>query len=315
MVCSAAGSGIACAVWVSGAVAAALATALVFPGGADAALPGRDGLIAFKRFVGPQPGQIYLVRPDGSGLRRLTHRRQGAGAPAWSPDGRRIAFEGTPPRGGVHVYVKRLGRGGERDVTRGTGTFHDPTWSPGGRGIAVVRLQVRAGVPSDSIVVVAPNGGRMRTVYESRGQSLSDPSWSPDSRTIAFVQTDTDLQGADPNLYTVPAAGGTPQRLTDTGSQVQPDWSPDGRLLAYAWDPTGGWNDIRVIHPDATGDAPITDDLNVPDGSPAWAPSGTRIAISRLGRIWTIAPDGSGLRQVTNGPAGAGDDEPSWQPR
>jgi hypothetical protein len=70
-----------------------------------------------------------------------------------------------------------------------------------------------------------------------------------------------------------------------------------------------------VIHSDATGDAPITDDLDVPDGSPARAPSGTRIAISRLGRIWTIAPDGCGLRQVSNGPARAGNGEPSWQPR
>jgi hypothetical protein len=47
----------------------------------------------------------------------------------------------------------------------------------------------------------------------------------------------------------------------------------------------------------------------------AASPSGTRIAISRLGRIWTIAPDGCGLRQVSNGPARAGNGEPSWQPR
>jgi Tol biopolymer transport system component len=62
-------------------------------------------------------------------------------------------------------------------------------------------------VPSDSIVVVAPDG-----------------------RTIAFVQTDTDLQGADPNLCTVPAAGGTPQRLGRPTADCSPMPGSDGRL-------------------------------------------------------------------------------------
>jgi Tol biopolymer transport system component len=197
------------AVWASGAVAAALATALLFPPAVDAAFPGRDGLIAFTRFVGSRPGQIYLVRPNGHGLRQLTHRRRGAGAAAWSPDGRRIAFSGTARRGGVHVFVKRIG-GGVRQVTHGPGT---------------------------------------------------------------------------------------------------------GGLIAYTWAPGLGGDDVRVVRADGTADAPITDDLGVPDGGPAWAPSGTRMAIARLGRIWTVAPDGSGLRRVTDGPANAGDLDPSWQPR
>jgi hypothetical protein len=86
-------------------------------------------------------------------------------------------------------------------------------------------------------------------------------------------------------------------------------------MIAYTWAPGLGWDDVRVVRPDATGDAPVTDDLGVPDGWPAWAPSGTRLAISRLGRIWTVAPDGSGLRRVTDGPANVSDSDPSWQPR
>jgi hypothetical protein len=93
------GCGKARAVGARGAIAAAAATALVLPPAADAAFPGRDGLIAFTRAVGSKPGQIYLVRPSGHGLRRLTHRRRGAGGAALSPDGRRILFY-TPTRRG-----------------------------------------------------------------------------------------------------------------------------------------------------------------------------------------------------------------------
>ena len=69
------------------------------------------------------------------------------------------------------------------------------------------------------------------------------------------------------------------------------------------------------MRPDRTGDAPVTDDLSIPDGWPAWAPSGRRLAIARLGHIWTIAPNGSGLRQVTRGRSGVSDWDPNWQPR
>jgi hypothetical protein len=76
-----------------------------------------------------------------------------------------------------------------------------------------------------------------------------------------------------------------------------------------------GFDDIRVVRPDDTGHARITDDPLVPDGGPAWAPSGRRLAIGRLGRIRTIRPDGGGLRQVTRGRVGVSDYDPSWQPR
>ena len=111
---------------------------LVFPPAVDAAFPGRDGLIAFTRAVGSKSGQIYLVRPNGHGLRRLTHRRHGAGGAAWSPDGRRILFSSAGRRGGVHVFVKRLG-GGARQLTHGPDTYAYPAWSPDGRRIAAVR--------------------------------------------------------------------------------------------------------------------------------------------------------------------------------
>ena len=77
------------------AMTAAVAATLALAADAQAAFPGRDGLIAFTRAEGSKQGQLYLVRPDGSGLRRITHRRHGAGGASWSPDGRPAA---RPPR-------------------------------------------------------------------------------------------------------------------------------------------------------------------------------------------------------------------------
>jgi hypothetical protein len=104
------GCGKARAVGARGAIAAAAATALVLPPAADAAFPGRDGLIAFTRAVGSKPGQIYLVRPNGHGLRRLPHPRRGLGR-IWT-----LASDGSGLRQLTH------GRSGVNDW--------DHSWQP-----------------------------------------------------------------------------------------------------------------------------------------------------------------------------------------
>jgi TolB protein len=292
-----------------------MAATMLFPPAVDAAFPGRDGLIAFTRSVDTKPGQIYVVRPDGHRLRRLTHRRGGAGAAAWSPDGRRLAFNAAGARSPVHIFVMRLG-GSVRQITHGADTYSEPTWSPDGRWIAAVRgHSARDGRHYDSVVVMRADGSRRHVVYAGQELSSSHPAWSPDGRSIAFGHTDVDLQGADPNIYVVPASGGAARVISRPESQEHPDWSPDGRVIAYTWGFGLGPDDIRVIRPDGTGDGPVTDDISVPDGWPAWAPSGTRLAIGRLGRIWTVNPDGSGLRVITHGRAGVSDWDASWQPR
>jgi TolB protein len=294
---------------------AVVAATLALAADAEAAFPGRDGLIAFTRAKGSDPGQLYLVRPNGRGLRRITHRRHGAGGASWSPDGRRILFSSSPRRGGVQVFVKRLG-GGVRQLTRGRDTYAYPAWSPSGKRIVAVRgHEARDGLHYESLVTMRADGSRKRVIYSGGRLSTSYPTWSPDGRSIAFVHTDIGGTGADPTVYVVPAAGGPERPVTDAGSQDHPDWSPDGRLIAYAYASVLAPEDIRVIRPDRTGDAPVTDDPSASDDTPAWAPSGRRLAISRNGRIWTVAPDGSGLRQLTHGRTGVNDWDPSWQPR
>jgi len=83
---------------------------------------------------------IYVMNADGSGIRRLTHKRTYDGEPAWSPDGRKIAFQSKRRVGGSsgEIYVMNADGSGKRNLTRNPAQDGSPSWSPDGRRIAFV---------------------------------------------------------------------------------------------------------------------------------------------------------------------------------
>jgi TolB protein len=100
--------------------------------------------IAFVRTVRPpQPPpsygnrEIYVMNADGSGSRRLTHNAAYDAEPAWSPDGRTIAFRSTR-NGNRDIYVMNADGSGKRNLTRNPAQDGSPSWSPDGRRIAFV---------------------------------------------------------------------------------------------------------------------------------------------------------------------------------
>ena len=117
-----------------------LLTAVALASGSDArsadrttgAFPGKNGLIAFN-----SDGSVYGVKPDGSGLREITHTGISDGYPgvSFSPDGKLIAFSGlsaTDP----DIYTVRPDGTGRRPLTFSRGIDSDPTWSGDGKRIA-----------------------------------------------------------------------------------------------------------------------------------------------------------------------------------
>ncbi|WP_199515596.1 TolB family protein [Nucisporomicrobium flavum] len=131
------------------------------------------GRIAYGR-----DGDIYTIRPDGSGGRRLTTTGD-AGFPRWSPDGRRLAFL---RRG--DVYVMRADGGGTRRLTYGARTT-EPAWSPDGRRIVAVR---GTGSHTDLYRIALAGGSPRRlTRAADKGCDVATPTWQ--GMSIVFVRT------------------------------------------------------------------------------------------------------------------------------
>lgn len=213
---------------------------------------------------------VYIVRPDGRELRRVTPAGMLARFPAWSPDAKRVAFVRFGRDGSVPSLLYVAGRDGRsvRKIAR-TG-FARPAWSPdGGRiafgsasgpegpGIYVVdlaRMRLR--------LVAAPQLEQTGTGALRREGTPIAPAWSPDSERIVYSARSADYSLMS-RVYVVRASGGAP-RLVAIGDR--PSWSYDGKLLAYRVGHRGCG--IRVMPGDGEGEKTL-----LICGSPHWTVS------------------------------------------
>jgi hypothetical protein len=179
-------------------------------GTGDAPSVAADGHVAYAG-VG---GQIVTVRPDGTDGRQLaTSGDSSAEYPAWSPDGKQIAyFRNT---GGL--YLMQADGSGARRVAGGPGL--ETAWSPDGREI------VFRDPDSQTLKIVSTADGSVRALTGAPhdGAIPVEPSWSPDGKTIVF--------GADDGgIYAIAPDGTGLHQVAEAGSW-HPTWSPDGRVV------------------------------------------------------------------------------------
>ena len=158
------------------------------------------------------------------------------------------------------------------------------------------------------IYVYDVGSGRQTLVTESGNPTMA-PRWSPDGRTILYSMA----TNGNTDIYTVPATGGTPRRLTDTvGIDVGGSFSPDGRRIVFESD-RSGTQQCYVMNADGSNQRRISF-FGGRCATPEWSPRGDLIAFTHLVgnfRIAVMTPSGGGVRHLTNSWQ---DEAPTWSP-
>jgi len=250
--------------------------------------------------------ELCLSDYDGGNARQITTYGSLCLNPAWSPDGRRIAFTSYKD-GNPNLYVMDIARGTTRLVSKKKGVNITPNWSPDGQKIALT-LNLSSG--NSEIYVLHEQSGSLERMTNDTATDVS-PSWSPDGRWIVFVSDRT----GGPQIYTLEVATGRVRRLTYEGSyNTSPAWSPRGDKIAYTG-LTGGQYHIFITTPDGQFHQRITGrEGNNED--PAWSPDGRFLAFcsTRGGQkeIYLMRADGSGQKKITFGKGQKS--EPAWSP-
>jgi TolB protein len=263
--------------------------------------------------------EIYLVRPNGSDLRRVTQTQSFAGSPTWSADSKRLIFydaeiaevknvtSARRLRGTTQIATIDLQTNERRPMTSGAGEKWSPRWLAEGR-VAYV-----SGGPDGGIEFIDGHSGPAG----ARGE-FNSPDWSADGRQMIFHrEVDHNWPPLQEWHSRDPQFG-----LLRTG--VFPSYSPVlDRLLCN--DKTAGilHNSILIMKSDGSQRSVLFHDGEKSAVAPAWSPQGDKIAFA-IGRFFqaslgpavadiaVIQSDGTGLKILTDGSGNYG--FPSWSP-
>jgi Tol biopolymer transport system component len=240
---------------------------------------------------------IVTFRSDGSRRTRLRrHVTSDANdrfaGPAWSPDGRRIAF-----LSGLRPATVRADGTHLRSLSPSC-CFHSVGWARDGARLLLGGSSTST--ENDGIYELRIKGSHLHRLTHGRD---SDPT-SSTTGAIAFARR---AAGATSWIYVIRHPGGKPRRLL-RGSD--PDWSPDGEQLAFA-----RADGIHTASASGRGLRRLTRGLSASaDREPAWSPSGARIAFVRFPDIYIVGRDGGQAHEVHLSSDGNRFwESPSWQ--
>jgi TolB protein len=278
-----------------------------------------------RRFPGQwehmQSTGIYLIHPDGTGLRRLTKAGGFAGSPMWSSDAKRVLYYETDETG---AYLAKSGNSrselvsvdiatGERlQITATNEVKLSPQWLPGGKISYAVRGPNNAGLrilyPDRRVVTIVPG-------------AIRHPSWSADGKQVVYERI---LQPAGTE-HLIPTVS-RDSEFELLLSEPFPSFSPDGKNLLYSQYGGNGTNvgdtTIQTMNADGSGKHPIFHKDGASAFDAVWSPAGDMIAFC-VGKYFRAAglpsaqialmkPDGSGYREIAE--EGVNNGFPSWSP-
>jgi Tol biopolymer transport system component len=275
------------------------------------------------------PTSLYVIRADGTGMRRLTSTTPDTafGTPKWSPDGRKLVAYEIPTRetfgarmhgfgiaalGATSQIVEIDVETGERKVlTEGPGLKVNPEYLPGGRLGYLVKTSGREGTPEKGVTY---SDGTMGPKGDVR-----TPSWSPDGKLVVYSRFDTKNRDHWTRLYSWDKS--REYRYTD----VFPTVCPKTQRIAQTdldfpfGNPTAS---LTVMNVDGTDRKKIFQRQDAASLMPTWSPDCEWIAVGvgaffggrgfAPANVFLVKADGSESRQLTHSTVNAG--FPAWHP-
>jgi TolB protein len=264
---------------------------------------------------------IYLIHPDGTGLRRLTKAGGFAGSPTWSSDAKRVLYYETDETG---AYLAKGGNSRTEfvsvDIATGERTQYtasnevklSPQWLPGGKISYAVR-----GINGGGLRIWNPD----RSVVTIVAGAIRHPSWSADGKQVVYERI---LQPAVTE-HLIPTLSRDPE-FELLLSEAFPAFSPDGKTLLYSQYGGNGMNtsdtSIQTMNADGSAKHPLFHKDGTSAFDAVWSPAGDMIAFCvgkyfraaglPSAQIALIKPDGSGYREIAE--EGVNNGFPSWSP-
>lgn len=264
-------------------------------------------LAAADKAVESAPFRIVLIGAQDGHKRQLTLPPEniiGDMAPAFSPDGKWLAFIRAVASGVNDIYVVSVDGGEPRRVTTDNRYILAHTWGPDGRSIVFSSNRTR-----NHALWRIPVAGGAATRVPMVSENAADPSFSRDGRHMVYAQFFEDT-----NIWRFDLAGrAAPKKVVaSTQYDSSPSIAPDGSRIAFRSNRSGS---NEIWESDAEGRAAwqLTHVGGALTGTPRWSPDGVRVAFDSRpegqAEIYTMREGGSMIR-VTNSPAE--DVVPSW---
>jgi len=232
-------------------------------------LTGDKGVFSTRIAYVTKSGSRFTLRvadADGEGGQVALNSPEPIISPAWSPDGKQLAYVSFEKQKAV-VYSQDTSTGARREIANFRGSNSAPAWSPDGQLLAVTLSRDNG----SQLYLIDRNGTIVRRLTNSNAID-TEPAFAPDGRSIYFVSD----RGGGPQIYRTGLNGGNAERVTFGGSyNISPAISPDGRTLAYI-SRQGGAFRLYTLDLGGSGQPVALTDGN-DDESPSFAPNGRLI--------------------------------------
>lgn len=261
-------------------------------------ITGRQGLYESRlAFVSDTTGhkEIYTCDFDGSGIKQETKDNSIALSPAWSSDGKWIAYT-SYVKGNPDLYIRNLAEGRGVHFSR-PGVNITPAWVPG--TFQLVATLSHEG--NQNLYLLSGHGQVVRRMTNTQNIDVS-PSFTADGSQMAFVSSRT----GRPQIYVRDMASGQERRVTFEGRyNTSPAFSPDGKQIAYVGIVSGQGINIYLLDLD-TGLVVQLTKRSGDNEDPTWSPDGSLIAFSSTregkAKLYVMTAYGTDQRRLLNMP-------------